>query len=76
MSSGPWLMLECARVLHEALFIPVLLYCSETMIWREKERSSIKAGQMDNLSVLLGIRRRDRVLNAQIRVLQSGKWGE
>ena len=31
------LQLECAKVLHEALLVPVLLYGSETMIWREKK---------------------------------------
>ena len=35
------LQLECARVLHETLLVPVLRYGSETMIWREKERSRI-----------------------------------
>ena len=39
------------------------------MIWREKERSRIKAVRMDNLRVLLGIRRIDKVLNAWIRQL-------
>ena len=34
---GPWLMLgslqlDCARVLHEKLFVPVLMYGSETML--------------------------------------------
>ena len=33
------LQLECARVLHESLLVPVLMYDSETMIKREKERS-------------------------------------
>ena len=28
--------LECARVLHETFFVPVLMYGSETMVWREK----------------------------------------
>ena len=28
------LQLECAKVLHEVLLVPVLLYGSETMIWR------------------------------------------
>ena len=42
---------------------------SETMLWREKERSRIRAVQMDNLRSLLGIRRMDRVLNTQIRKL-------
>ena len=27
---------ECARVLHEGLVVPILLYGSETMIWRGK----------------------------------------
>ena len=58
------LQLECAGVLHETLFVPVLMYCSETMLWKEKERSRVRAIQMDNLRRLLGIRRMDRVLNA------------
>ena len=37
------LQLECARVLHESLLVPVLVYGSETMIWREKETSRIRA---------------------------------
>ena len=35
------LQLECARVLHESLLVPVLTYGSETMIWRKNERSRI-----------------------------------
>ena len=41
------LQLECARVLHETLHVPVLLHDSETMLW--KEISRIRAVQMDNL---------------------------
>ena len=41
------LQLECARVLHE------------TMLWREKERSRVRAVQMDTFRGLLGIRRMD-----------------
>ena len=51
------LQLECGRVLHESLLVPILTYGSETMIWREKERSRIWDVQMDNLRCLLGIRR-------------------
>ena len=40
------LQLQCARVLHESLFMPVLMY-DRTMIWKEKSR--IRAVQMDNL---------------------------
>ena len=40
---------ECARVLDEGLLVPVLLYVSETMMWREQNRSRIKAVHMDNL---------------------------
>ena len=43
------LQLECARVLHEALLIPVLMYGSETLLWKEKERSRIRVVQMNNL---------------------------
>ena len=38
------LQLEYVRVLYESLVVPVLRYGSETMIWREKERSRIWAG--------------------------------
>ena len=38
------LQLECARVLHKALFASVLFYGSETIVWKEKESL-----QMDNL---------------------------
>ena len=44
-------------------------YGSVTMIWREKERSGIRAVQMDNLRGLLGSRRMDKVPNAWIRQL-------
>ena len=37
------LQLECAKVLHELLMVPVLTYGSETMIWRKKERTGIWA---------------------------------
>ena len=47
------LHLECARVLHETLLVPVLTYDSETMLWKEK-RSRVRAVQMDNLRGLGG----------------------
>ena len=53
------LQIECARVLHETLLVPVLNYASETVLRKEEERSRIKAVQMDNLRGLLGIRRMD-----------------
>ena len=63
------LQLEYARFLHETLPVPVLMYASETMLWKEKERSRVRAVQMDNLRGLLGIRRMDRIPNARIREL-------
>ena len=36
-------------VLHETLLVPVFMYDSETMLWREKGRYRIRAVQMDNL---------------------------
>ena len=50
------LHLEFARVLHETLLISVLMYCNETMLWKENEKSRIRAVQMDNLKGLLDIR--------------------
>ena len=47
------MQLECARALHETLLVPVLMYGSEKMIWKEKEKS---------LEL-------DRVPNARIREL-------
>ena len=63
------LQLECAKVLHESLLMPVLTFSSETMIWREKEWSRIRAVQMDDIRGLLGIRRMDKVPNARKRQL-------
>ena len=46
------------------------MYGSETMLWKKKEeRSRIRAVQMDNLRLLQGIRRMDRVSNALVREL-------
>ena len=67
------LQLQCARVLHETLLVPVLMYGSETILWKEKEKSRIRGIQMDNLLGLLGIRRMDRVSNTQIRELYGVK---
>ena len=47
----------------------VFTYGSETVIWREKERSRIRTVHMGNLRGLLSIRRMDKFLNAQIRQL-------
>ena len=44
---------------------------SETMIWRERERSRIRAVQMDNFRGLLGIIRMDKVPNVRIRQLRG-----
>ena len=69
------LQLECVMVLHESLLVPILTYGSETMIWREKERSRIWDVQMDNLRCLLGIRRMDKVPNARTRQLCGVRKG-
>ena len=54
------------RSLGNTLLVPVLMYVSETMLWKEKERYRIRAVQMDNFRGLLVIRKLDRVLNAWI----------
>ena len=50
------LQLEYVRVLYQSLVESVLTYCSETIIWREKERSRIRTVSVDKLRGLLGIR--------------------
>ena len=35
--------------MHEILLASVLAYGSETMLWKERERSRVRAVQMDNL---------------------------
>ena len=69
------LQIECARVLHETLLVPVLMYGSETMLWKEEERSRIRAVQMDNLRDLLGIRRMDSPECTDKRVVRSDEEG-
>ena len=55
------LQFQYARVWHDSLLWPVLMCSSERMIWKEKEKSRIRAVQMDNLRGLLVIRRMHRV---------------
>ena len=62
-------------VLHETFLVPVFIYSSETMLWKEKERSRVRAVQMDNLRGLVGIRRMDIVPNAWKRELRKVKNG-
>ena len=57
------LQVECARVLNESLLARGLMYGSETMIWREKERSWIRG--------LVGIRRMDKAPNTRMRQLSG-----
>ena len=56
--------------------MPVLMYGSETMMWKEEERSRIRAVQMHNLRGLLGIRRMDRIPNSRIGELCGVTKGE
>jgi len=67
--------LKCVRTLHEKLLVPTLLYGSECMLWKEKERSRIRAVQMDNLRGVLGVKRRDRMRNERIRDICGVKKG-
>ena len=55
------LQLQCTRALHVPLFVNVLMYGSEAIIWKEKESSRVRSLQIDNLRGLLGIGRMDKV---------------
>ena len=65
--SGRRVAVAIRSLVNQTLFVPVLIYGSETMLWKEKEISRMRAVQMDNLRGLLGIRRMDRVPNTRIR---------
>ena len=69
------LQFECARGLHEILIVPVIMYGSGKMLWKEKERSRVRGVQMYNLRGLLGIRRMNRVQNSQTRELCGVRKG-
>ena len=58
------LQTECTRVLHKTSLVPVLTYGSETMLWKDKERSRTRVLQMYNLRSLIGNKGMDRVPNA------------
>ena len=45
------LQLQYTRVLHESLLVPAVTYGTETLLWEEKERSRVRAVQMDNSEV-------------------------
>ena len=47
------LQLERARVLHGLFLVPFLMYGSETMLWKEKERYRIRVVKIDKLRGLL-----------------------
>ena len=61
------LQLECVRVMHETLLLSVAMYCSKTILWKEKKKSRIRAAQIDNLRGFLRIRRIDKISIARIR---------
>ena len=63
------LQFECAMVLQEVLLMSVLLYESETVVQREKEKSRIRAIQIDNFRGPLDVSRRYRMPNARIKEL-------
>ena len=51
------------------LLILVYIYGSELSIWQERERSMIRAVEMDNLSGLLAIRKILIIRSAWVRVV-------
>ena len=65
------LQLECARVLHETLLVPVLTYGRERMMWKEERYS--RAVQMDNLRNFIGVRSPECT---DKEILRSDKGGE
>ena len=54
--------------MHDALVLPVLLYGSKAVVWKEKEKSWIRVMQVDSLRDLFFVRI-DKMLNARVREL-------
>ena len=57
------LQLVYARILNEGLLVPFVMYGNETRVWRKKERSRIRAVDMDSVRGLLGIWRISQMPN-------------
>ena len=77
MILGLWLMLGVCSFSVLGSYMRhcwcIFLYMNETMIWKEEESSRIRAVQIDNIKVLLGIKKMDKVPNPWIRDLCSDK---
>ena len=54
--------------------MPVLMYGSQTLLWKEKKRYKVRAMQMDNLRGLRGIRRMDRIAGSRSVVRLRKRW--
>ena len=55
------LSMKCAKILHEKVLVTTLMYESECMTWKNKERWRIQAVQMDNLRGMIGVKRKDKM---------------
>ena len=64
-----------ARVMHDRLFVPVILHGSNTVLWKDKERYMIRATEVGNLKNLLGLRKIDRMPNTRVSDVGFEKWG-
>ena len=54
------MQLESAKALHKTLFVPLLTHDSETLIWKEKEKSRIKVAHIDTPIGFLSIKKVDK----------------
>ena len=43
------LSLDCTRVLHEDMWLSVLMYSRETILWNKRDRSKMQSVQKNNL---------------------------
>jgi hypothetical protein len=61
------LSIQCARALHEGVLLPTLLYGNETLSMYERDASRLQAVEMSLLRSAIGVTRRDRIRNENIR---------
>ena len=53
--------------MHYVLFVLIVIYDSEMVVWREKEKSRVRTVWMDKLVGLLGIGRINRIPKVHVK---------
>lgn len=58
---------EARLAVHNSVFVPTLMYGSESWVWQKKHASKVNACEMRVLRSICGVTRRERVRNVTVR---------